>query len=112
MDTLRLLIAQAPSAVANDRHGLTHSVAPGSEQAARPLGFIVTQLQATAALAHSNLAVSLLALGEVQEAKGHTRAALELLATAAGAAISTKPTLYVRAGVLLCTGVRILLAFP
>jgi hypothetical protein len=64
-------------------------------------------VQATAALAHSNLAVSLLALGDIEEAKLHARSALELLQAVAGAAVSAKPTLYVKAALLICSGVRI-----
>ena len=54
----------------------------------------------------------MLALGDAGEARAHVRLSLELLAGAAGAAVSGKPTQYVRAALLLASGVRALSVFP
>ena len=62
--------------------------------------------QATAAMAHSNLAVSLLATGAASEALARVRGALELLEGGAGEELPAKPTMYARAAVLTAIGVR------
>jgi hypothetical protein len=66
--------------------------------------------QATTAMAQSNLAVSLLAMGASPTAKVAVRSALELLSAGAGEALPVKPTLYARAAILIATGVCPVLA--
>jgi hypothetical protein len=62
--------------------------------------------RSTAVRAHSNLAVSLLALDNPAEAQAHVRCAFELLRTDVGGDLRMLPTMYTRAALLLCTQVR------
>lgn len=61
----------------------------------------------TCAAAHNNLAVSLMALGRAREAELHVREALQMLKDSANPFVSAKPTLYLRACILMHLGVRV-----